>query len=188
VREAAVVVRGKEGGRRLVAFYVASGELAQEELREHARRELPDYMVPAAFVPLPALPTTPSGKIDREALPDAEVQRAGFARAMCEPRTDVERELARIFAQVLKVDAVGIDDNFFDLGGHSLSATQVISRVRDVFEVDLPVLRLFELPTVQELVPAVALALIEQVSPDVAAGLLAEVEGAAAGPIQHSST
>ncbi|HET8796893.1 MAG TPA: phosphopantetheine-binding protein, partial [Thermoanaerobaculia bacterium] len=142
---------------------------------------------PAAFVPLGALPTTPSGKVDRQALPDVDMPRAGFAREARAPRTEVERELARVFAHVLRVDSIGIDDDFFDLGGHSLSATQVISRVRDLFDVDLPVLRLFELPTVEQLVPAVALALIERADPEVAAELLARIEGAAAGPVQHTS-
>jgi acyl carrier protein len=144
-------------------------------------------MIPAAFVPLDALPTTPSGKVDRQALPDVDMRRAGFAREARAPRTEVERELSRVFAHVLRVDSVGIDDDFFDLGGHSLSATQVISRVRDLFDVDLPVLRLFELPTVEQLVPAVALALIERADPEVAAELLAQIEGAAAGPVQHTS-
>jgi amino acid adenylation domain-containing protein len=187
VTEAAVVARGKAEGRHLVAFYVPAGPVTFDELREHVRRDLPDYMVPAMFVPLRALPTTPSGKIDREALPDAELRRADFAKAARAPRTDVERELAGIFAQVLSVDAVGIDDDFFDLGGHSLSATQVISRVRDVFGADLPVLRLFESPTVEGLVPVIAAALLEQVDSNLAAELLAEIEATAAGSMQPSS-
>lgn len=187
VAEAAVVVRGEGEERRLVAFYVPAGTVTHDELRAHVQRQLPDYMIPAAFVPLPSLPTTPSGKVDRQALPDAEVRRADFARAARAPRTEVERELASIFAQVLKIDSVGIDDNFFDLGGHSLSATQVISRVRDLFDVDLPVLRLFESPTVQELVPAVAVELVEQLNPDVVAELLAEVEVTPVRALQQSS-
>ena len=187
VAEAAVVVRGEGEERRLVAFYVPAGTVTYDELRAHVQRELPDYMIPAAFVPLPSLPTTPSGKVDRQALPDAEVRRADFARAARAPRTEVERELASVFAQVLKIDSVGVDDNFFDLGGHSLSATQVISRVRDLFEVDLPVLRLFESPTVEALVPAVAVELAEQLDPNVVAELLAEVEATPARSLQPSS-
>jgi amino acid adenylation domain-containing protein len=187
VAQAAVAVRGSGEERRLVAYFVPSGPVTAEELREHVRRELPESMIPAAFVPLGALPTTPSGKVDRQALPDVDMRRAGFAREARAPRTEVEREIARVFAHVLRVDAVGIDDDFFDLGGHSLSATQVISRVRDLFDVDLPVLRLFELPTVERLVPAVASALIERADPEVAAELLAQIEGAAAGPVQHTS-
>ena len=116
----------------------------QPALREALRRRLPDYMVPAAFVVLPALPLTPNGKIDRKALPALDVAAEAPSAA---PRTPAEELLAGIWAEVLRRPDVGTDDDFFAAGGHSLLATQVVSRVRRVFGVDLPLRRLFELPT-----------------------------------------
>ena len=100
-----------------------------KELRTFLKTQLPDYMVPWAFVTLAALPLTPNGKVDRRALPLPEQTRAASAEAFVAPRTNVEARVAQIWGQVLGLDAVGIHDSFFDLGGHSLLATQVISMV-----------------------------------------------------------
>ncbi|HEX8903564.1 MAG TPA: amino acid adenylation domain-containing protein, partial [Longimicrobiaceae bacterium] len=148
VREARVIVREDEPGeKRLVAYLV--GEVEMEALRAHLRRTLPEYMVPAAFVSLGRLPLTPNGKLDVKALPVPEVT-SGEYRYVA-PRTLVEETLAEIWAAVLKVDRVGVHDGFFDLGGHSLLATRVISRVREVFAVEVPLRALFEDPTVARL-------------------------------------
>jgi acyl carrier protein len=123
-----------------------SAQLAGQ-LREHLKRRLPDYMVPDAFVVLDKLPLSPQGKVDRARLPAAGAVAPPPPRGQRSP-TSTEAAVARIWAEVLRVAHVGLDDNFFDLGGHSLMALQVIVRVREQFAVELPVRSLFEAPTV----------------------------------------
>jgi amino acid adenylation domain-containing protein len=152
VGQAVVVAREDEpGDKRLVAYVVPSGEgVEAATLRAHLQRSLPEYMVPSAYVVLEALPLTPNGKVDRRALPAPEgdaVVRGEYVA----PRTPSEEVLAAIWCEVLKLDRVGVDDNFFKLGGHSLLAMRVIARVREEFEVDLPLRSLFETPGVREL-------------------------------------
>ncbi|HYH78800.1 MAG TPA: amino acid adenylation domain-containing protein, partial [Longimicrobium sp.] len=148
VREARVIVReDAPGEKRLVAYVV--GGVDAEEVREQLRRSLPEYMVPAAVVVLESLPLTPSGKLDRKALPAPEY--AADAERYEAPRTPTEEVLAGIWAEVLRQERVGVRDGFFDLGGHSLLATRVVSRVRELFGVELPLRALFEGPTVAEL-------------------------------------
>ncbi|HEY0022711.1 MAG TPA: amino acid adenylation domain-containing protein [Longimicrobium sp.] len=147
VRECAVLVREDAGEQRLVAYVV--GDVPTDELREHARRSLPEYMVPSAIVALDALPLTPNGKLDRKALPAPDYA-AGADRYVA-PRTPAEEVLAGIWAEVLHLERVGVEESFFDLGGHSLLATRVVSRVRELFGVELPLRALFEGPTVAEL-------------------------------------
>jgi amino acid adenylation domain-containing protein len=154
VRSAAVVARDDgPGERRLVGYVVVAGDQAPGdwELREWLRARLPEYMVPAALVPLDALPMTPNGKLDRRALPAPEL---GAGPASVPPRDDVEAVVAAIWSEVLEVPAVGAFDSFFDLGGHSLLATQVISRVREALQVEVPLRVLFEEPTVAALAAA----------------------------------
>jgi amino acid adenylation domain-containing protein len=151
VRAAAVLAReDTPGDQRLVAYYVGAEPVEVEVLRTHLAERLPEYMIPAAFVHLDALPLTPSGKVDRKALPvpggDAYLTRSYEA-----PEGDVEKALAGIWAEVLGRDRVGVHDDFFGLGGHSLLATQVMSRVARDMDVELPLRTLFESPTVAEL-------------------------------------
>jgi amino acid adenylation domain-containing protein/non-ribosomal peptide synthase protein (TIGR01720 family) len=141
------------GDRRLVAYVVAKGQApSAAELRALLKGKLPDYMVPAAFVPLEKLPLTANGKVDRKALPAPELGVVASAAHLA-PRGPVEESLAAIFAEVLKlpVDRVGAHDGFFELGGHSLVATQAIARIRGTLSVDLPLRAVFESPTVAEL-------------------------------------
>jgi amino acid adenylation domain-containing protein len=149
VSECVVVVAGEGGERRLVAYVVGGADA--DGVRDHLRRTLPHYMVPAAFVALDRLPLTPNGKLDRRALPAPE--RA--AREHVPPRTPAEEVLAGIWAEVLRVDAVGATDDFFALGGHSLLAMRVVSRVRAAFGVEPTVRTLFEARTLAELARAV---------------------------------
>ena len=154
VREAAVIARENlAGDPRLVAYVVASSEPAAsvDELRDFLKQKLPEHMVPATIVPLPALPLTPNGKVDRKALPSPDPE-AELQRAFVEPRTATEKALAGIWAELLHLPRVGVHDNFFQIGGHSLSATQVIARVRSRFPVPLAVQDLFDCPTVAALV------------------------------------
>ncbi|HEV2735418.1 MAG TPA: amino acid adenylation domain-containing protein, partial [Longimicrobiaceae bacterium] len=146
VREAAVVVReDAPGERRIVGYVVADGEPATAGLREHLLARLPGYMVPSALVVLEELPLTPSGKLDRRALP---APAGAAAEAYVAPRTPAEETLAEIWGEVLGVGRVGARDDFFALGGHSLLATRVVSRLRQAFGVDVPLRTLFEAPTV----------------------------------------
>jgi acyl carrier protein len=126
-----------------------------QELRQFLQQRLPEYMLPAAFVFLEALPLTPNGKVDRRGLPLPDPTRPTLEEAFVEPRTPVERALAGIWAEVLGLKQVGAMDNFFELGGHSLKATQVMSRVRGAFDVELPLRRFFETPTVAGLAMAI---------------------------------
>ncbi len=162
VRE--VVVTAREdvpGDKRLVAYIVPhpAHSPTAGELRAYLKERLPDYMVPSAFVPVWEMPLTPNGKVDRKALPAPEYGRSEEDSDYVGPRTPVEEEMARIWASVLGVECVSVHDNFFDIGGHSLGATQIISRLREAFHVELPLRNLFETPTVAGLAESVELAL-----------------------------
>lgn len=128
------------------------------QLRAFLKEKLPDYMVPAAFVTLDTLPLTPGGKVDRRALPAPNPARPALAEAFVAPRNLVERQLAEIWARVLGIEQVGIHDNFFELGGHSLLTAQLLYPVKDTFQVELPLLCLFQAPTVAGLAQAIAVA------------------------------
>jgi amino acid adenylation domain-containing protein len=143
VQEAVVVVEEGES-KRLLGYVVVEtgGQIEANELRQRLRQSLPDYMIPAAFVVLDKLPLTANGKVDRRALPAPdEALRTGD---YIEPRTATEEMLADVWTEVLNVERVGAHDNFFDLGGHSLLGTQLASRIRDVFGVEMPLRTLFE--------------------------------------------
>lgn len=150
------------GQKRLVAYVVAAGEQRPTvtELRRTLQTKLPDYMIPSAFVFLDAFPLTLNGKIDRKALPSPSVKRPELERTYLPPRTAEEQLIANILADVLNVEQVGALDNFFDLGGHSLVAVQVISKIRQLAEVELSIITIFTQPTVEGL----ALALAEKAS------------------------
>ncbi|MEO0768693.1 MAG: amino acid adenylation domain-containing protein [Cyanobacteria bacterium J06649_4] len=137
---------------RLVAYLVSDGDLNATALRRHVQRQLPDYMVPSAFVFLDALPLTPSGKVDRRSLPDPDTSyERSVETELVLPRTPAEKQLAAIWQDLLKQEKVSIDDNFFELGGHSLLATQAVSRIRALLGVEIPLRSLFESPTIARL-------------------------------------
>lgn len=127
-----------------------------KELRQFAHQNLPEYMVPQVFVILDEIPKTPSGKVDRRALPKPDLTRPELGGAYVAPRTAIEELLAGIWASIFGVERIGIYDNFFELGGHSLMATQFISRVRNVFQVELPLKTIFETPTIAGLAEKIA--------------------------------
>jgi nonribosomal peptide synthetase DhbF len=154
VSQAAVIVReDRPGDKRLVAYVVSGRPVEAADLRRHVGAALPEYLVPAAIVVLDALPITPNGKLDRAALPAPSFGPAEASRA---PRTPQEEILCGLFAEVLGVHAVGVDDNFFDLGGHSLLVTRLISRIRTTFGAELSIQAVFEQPTVSAVVERLA--------------------------------
>ncbi|MFL6284239.1 MAG: amino acid adenylation domain-containing protein [Pyrinomonadaceae bacterium] len=153
LKECVVLAReDAPGDVRLVAYVVAAAEceVSAAELREYLKGRLPEYMTPSAFVVLGELPLTPNGKVDRKALPAPDSSNAA-ADSYVAPRNAVEEVIAGVWAEVLRLERVGVRDNFFDLGGHSLLATQVVSRVRATLQVELPLRAIFEGPTVEAL-------------------------------------
>ncbi|TMQ67695.1 MAG: amino acid adenylation domain-containing protein, partial [Candidatus Eisenbacteria bacterium] len=159
VAEAVVQVREEaDGDRRLVAYVVRKtgpSSPSMRELRRHLAGRLPEPMLPSAFVELEALPRTPNGKLDRKALPAPSPSRLSADESFAAPVTPDEKKLARLWGRVLKIERVGIHDNFFEAGGHSLLATQLVSRLREWFQVELPLRALFETPTIAGLVQAI---------------------------------
>jgi amino acid adenylation domain-containing protein len=144
-------------------------------LRAHLQERLPDYMVPSAFVMLDALPLNANGKVDRRALPAPDPLRPELDESYVAPRGAVEEQVAAIWRQVLGVERVGVHDNFFDLGGHSLIATQVVSRLCDAFALELPLRQLFESPTVAGLAAAVVRRQAEAADDELLAQALGEL-------------
>ena len=163
--------------KRLVAYVVPMAPLPPiSELRDFLAKELPDYMLPATFVKLDALPFAASGKVNRSALPAPTEENILRDETFVGPRTPTEQRVAAIVASLLGLERVGVNDNFFYLGGNSLFGTQVIARLRDAFNVDLPLLKLFDHPTVADLaaeVERLMVANLDAMSEDEAQRLLA---------------
>jgi amino acid adenylation domain-containing protein len=163
IREAAVVARAditegpyasenRKSDKRLVAYVVSKeNRVSSSELRSFLNDKLPDYMLPSTFVTLNVLPLTPNGKLDRRALPAPGRNRSDLSEIFVTPRTMTEQVIADIWSEVFDVEPIGVHDNFFELGLHSLLAMQVISRLRDAFDVHLPLRALFENPTIASL-------------------------------------
>jgi amino acid adenylation domain-containing protein/non-ribosomal peptide synthase protein (TIGR01720 family) len=175
VREAVVLARAdRPGAQRLVAYVVTTNAERRtptdmdpdpssvlrpaafvQEVRASLHQHLPDYMIPAVFVLLDALPLTANGKIDRRSLPVPDPARSDQAAAFVPPRTLIEERLAQIWTEILGLERVGIHDNFFELGGHSLLITQLASRVRAVFQIELPLRHIFSTPTLAGLAESI---------------------------------
>ena len=154
VREAVALLReGQKGEKRLVAYVVPSSQQQPDvrELRSYLLQQLPEYMVPSVFVPLETLPLSANGKLDRRALPMLDTIEIRHEGTYAPPRGPIEEVLASIWAEVLQLERVGVHENFFEQGGHSLLATQVIARIRETLQIDLPIRALFEAPTVASL-------------------------------------
>lgn len=159
IKEAVVTALNNNSGDERLVAYVVSKTIPQPnvtELRRFLEAELPDYMIPSRFITLNALPLTDTLKVDRKALPNPTGLRPEIAVAYAAPRNPIEDALAKIWAEVLEVDQVGVHDNFFDLGGHSLTATRIISRVVQSFPTSLPIKVLFDAPTVAEMAEVIA--------------------------------
>src|SRR6185369_6273881 len=152
VDDAVVTVRDDQGQPQICAYVVArrSATVSSTELRSHLRPQLPEFMLPASYVMCDRFPTTSSGKVDRSALPAADAANAESSRAVLEPTDRVEAELVRIWAACLGI-SVGITDNFFDLGGTSLTTIQCVRQITEVFGTRVPIRAVFENPTVRRL-------------------------------------
>ncbi|MEM8808817.1 MAG: amino acid adenylation domain-containing protein, partial [Cyanobacteria bacterium P01_G01_bin.38] len=172
VQDAVAIVReDSPGNQSLVAYIVKSADnqlsrgdentpnaLAgaanhnlSSQLRDFLKQKLPDPMVPSAFIPLERLPLTPSGKVDRRALPQPEQTRPKSERPYTAPSTAIEKAIAEIWQQILGIERVSLDDSFFELGGHSLLITQLFTRLRNTFEVNITLRSLFDLPTIADI-------------------------------------
>lgn len=164
-----------DADKQLVAYVVMkNGTRDTAPLKEYLKGRTPSHMVPDSIVPLDSLPLTANGKIDRQRLTELSKSKGSLDDSFVAPRTELEEELAGLWAEILKVDRVGINDNFFDLGGHSLLATRLIFQLREHFHVDLPLRALFEAPTVAAIAPIIVQSQIEQVdSEDMAQALSA---------------
>jgi len=157
VAHAVVALDGDDGDRRLIAYVVPrNGGVDERRLRSHAAVRLPDYMIPAAFVPLDELPLTPNGKLNRRALPAPVAAIPEPRTNRTAPRSALEARLCAVWADVLRVRDVGVDDDFFARGGHSLLATRLVSRIREALGVSLPVRAVFSFPTPAAMAPEVA--------------------------------
>jgi len=154
------------GDQRLVAYIVPNGKASNGkvnfngDLHGYLTEKLPQYMVPSSFVTLAELPLMPSGKVDRRALPAPELSQAND-RAFVAPRSQTEQELVEIWSELLRVETIGVQDNFFDLGGHSLLAAQLVSRILNTFAVELKLQDIFNEPTVEAIAALIEYALIE---------------------------
>jgi acyl carrier protein len=154
IDDAAVIVHEQSAlDKRIIAYVVSKKETSAlaGELRNFLREKLPDFMLPSQFVMLDRMPLTPSGKIDRPALPAHESLHAETPEDYVAPRDSMEERLVAIWVELLAVDRISIHDNFFELGGHSLLIGQIVARVREAFKVDLKLRTIFDAPTVAEL-------------------------------------
>ena len=157
--KAAIVIAREDrpSDKRLVAYVVARPDvtIAGGELRDFLRERLPEYMIPTAFVELSSLPLTRNGKVDRRALPVPDYALAADHADFVPPRTSLEESLAEMWGRLLGIERVGVNQSFFESGGHSLLATQLVSHVREAFEVELPLRDFFESPTIAGLAAAI---------------------------------
>jgi len=153
VKEAAVLVKGEGNEKRLVCYVFAerAGEIEVEELRERLREKLPEYMVPGVFVVLEQMPLTVNGKLDKRALPEPGHERPRLKQQFVPPRNEAEKTITEIWCEVLKLDSVGIEDNFFEIGGHSLLLIEVSGKLKQRLGLEVPVVELFGNPTISAL-------------------------------------
>ena len=152
VKNAVVVARMiREDTIELVAYVVCDGELFVEDLRSHLKSTLPDFMIPAYFVHLDRIPLNPNGKVDKQALPDPKVSRIDLKQQFLEPRDEMEEKLAEIWKTVLDIDTVGVLDNFFEMGGQSILAIRMMSKIQKEFGYELAPSALFQNATIAEM-------------------------------------
>jgi amino acid adenylation domain-containing protein len=167
----------QSGEKRLAAYVVAEKPIKAEDLRAFLLQQLPEYMVPSAFLMLDSIPLTANGKVDMRALPSAEHGQSQAEREFISPRTPEEEKVVAIWTEVLKLDRISVNDNFFELGGHSLLATQIISRIRNVFRVQMPLHSFLETPTIAGLAEKISQCPPAESEEEEMARLLQELDG-----------
>jgi acyl carrier protein len=154
VRECIVAANESGSGQKILVGYITceKGHPPEaNELRNYLRERLPDYMVPTVFLTLESIPRTASGKVDRKALPDPASRLAQLETSYVAPRTEFERKITAIWQEALGVEKVGVDDNFFDLGGHSILMAEIFTRLQKEINKEITIAELFEYPTVASL-------------------------------------
>jgi acyl carrier protein len=154
VRECVVYVWECEPGDQRLTAYIVPARLPRvsaDALRHFLGARLPEHMIPSAFVPLDSLPLTPNGKVDRKSLPQPGELRPELTAAYVAPRTELETIIASVWGELLRIERVGLHDNFFDLGGHSLLVVRAQAKLRETLGLDLPIVRLFQYPTISAL-------------------------------------
>ena len=159
IAHAVVTAREDRPGDRHLAAYFRRGDSvapAGAELRAFLRERLPEYMIPLTFTELEVLPMTPNGKVDRRRLPEPDRRRTGSPGSLIAPRTEIEGTIAQAWREVLRLNEVGVEDNFFDLGGHSLLLVQVQTRLRDTLGQEVPIVEMFQYPTIRTMATHVA--------------------------------
>lgn len=167
VKDVAVIAREDQtGAKRLHAYIVTSSdyssadaETLEMQLRESMKQQVPSCMIPTTFTFLEEIPLTPSGKADRRSLPTPVNHRPALSTDYISPKTDIEKTLAHIWSKTLETSPIGIEDNFFDLGGNSLQAIQLVHQVRETFQIELPIVSLFDSPTVNQFAQSVKTAI-----------------------------
>jgi amino acid adenylation domain-containing protein len=178
IQHAGVVARDDGAGDKYLAAYIVSRQKpgpTVDLIRQFLRNKVPDYMIPSTFTYMDALPLT-NGKLDRNALPPPERRRPRLSAEWVGPGSDTEKRLAQIWRQTLDIDGIGIHDNFFDLGGHSLAATRVGAQISQQFQVEIPLRSFFESPTVAQSAAAIDSATIEKLNSDKLDRLMSEIE------------
>jgi acyl carrier protein len=179
VKEAVVTVRANESGEtRLLGYFTASGHECPTvtELRQFLLEHLADYMVPAAFVRLDVMPMTANGKVDRGSLPAAADSRPELEVPFIPAESPTEKQLIKIWVQILGLNRIGIHDNFFDLGGHSLAASRVVSQVIQEFQIEVPLQVLLQSPTIAEMAAVITERQASKLLTEDLDGILTELE------------
>jgi amino acid adenylation domain-containing protein len=187
VKDVVVLAKDSQIGKQIHAYLVPAhgAVLTIRELRVHLRKTMPEYFLPSGYAFIDALPVTSTGKVDRQALLRMEVQQAVANDVYVAPSTEIEKELAAMWQEVMGIERVGVHDDFFELGGHSLIATQLVARIRDTFQFSMPLVALFETPTVAEIAELITENLLEKGAVDELAGLLDELEGMSDEEVQQ---
>jgi amino acid adenylation domain-containing protein len=179
IEEAAVIKREDRLDEQYLAAYVVTTKKpfpTVSGLRRALSKTLPEYMIPSAFIMLGAMPLTPTGKVDRRALPAPGTERPDLDTPFVGPKTHVENELIQIWTEILPLDQIGIHDNFFDLGGHSLAAMRVVSRVSKKFQLEVPLQSLFQSPTVAQMAAVIMQNQLKKLGDEDLANILVDLE------------